>query len=427
MPDGLPSFLMFNRRKRGSTDVRANEPEDVMPGDGPNNTPDAAARSTPPAVKRMAPALDPVDVDGAPPAAPVGAADVPEPAAPVVTGEQRRRMGPAPHMVDPRGRTVTTPTYDDTGDHAADLENYRRSLADQRNPKDRDGRLKTGVKEAARGFLENFVRGGLYQGVRGAAVRGIYGAAVPNVDERRARDREIGRVEEEQGRVRAEQGWAAKLREAEEESAQRRAVTKKTEVETELLPEKAEAAETGRTQTRLLAQLRLAGRYKRGESAAFDRKLDDAGLMVMDFEKGGKIQWKEAGGQVYLLDDKTGRVTYATAEGQRVEDASKKPNAEGLTPSQAKLAEFRKTALYEQIRQREADRAAANARHESGIAAADARAAAGRAATDKRAAAQRRISQAALALQAVKEGRTVEELVREAESLGYETYDDPEQ
>jgi hypothetical protein len=109
-----------------------------------------------------------------------------------------------------------------------------------------------------------------------------------------------------------------------------------------------DASNAAKQQARLLSQLRVAGRYKRGENPALDKQLDDAGLAVGDFERGGKFQWHEAGGQVYTMDAGTGRVGYATVgdAGAPVEDASKKPNAEGLTPIQAKTVE-----------EREADRA----------------------------------------------------------------------
>jgi hypothetical protein len=328
MADLLPSFLQFKRKRQGDGPNRT--------GDGPNNTPEGATLNddAPAAPKRIAPPLnvDPAAAEAPQPDPVTPAVGAVTPAGPVVTPEERRTLGALPLQHNAKGQTVGRPEYDDTGDRSTDLETYRQGLEAQRNPEHKGSRWWTALKEAGLGFITG--------GLPGAVVRGIHGAAAPNVEERRDRDREIARVEGEQGRVRAGQGWQAKLREAQEESALRTAQTEKVKVETAEIPKQNEAARDAKSQTRLLQQLRTAGRYKRGENAALDKKLDDAGMSVSDFEKGGKFQWHEAGGQVYMMDAGTGKIDYATTGGAAVQDRSKMPNAEGLTPAQAKQAEI---------------------------------------------------------------------------------------
>jgi hypothetical protein len=319
-------------------------------------------------------------------------------------------------MQNAKGETVTRPQFDNTGDREADLENYRQQLGDQRNPKNTNSRWWEALKETGRGFLQG--------GVFGAAARGIRAAAVPNVDERAARDREIGRVEGEQGKERERRGWQAKLADAQEQSDLRRAQTEKVKVETAEIPKQNEATRAGKAQTRILSQLRVAGRYRRGENPLLDKQIEDVGMSVSDFEKGGKFQWHEAGGQVYTMDAATGKVDYATSGGAAVQDRSKMPNAEGLTPAQAKLDAFRKTALYEQIKQREKERTSREGIAAAGRASADERAAAGRASADKRALVGRRFGLMKLSVQAEKEGKTLEELVNEVQGLGGEVFED---
>lgn len=63
---------------------------------------------------------------------------------------------------------------------------------EQSNPaEDTDGRAKTGLKEAVRGFLDGFISDGLPGGIRGAAVRGIYGAVKPSVNEKRGQQQRV--------------------------------------------------------------------------------------------------------------------------------------------------------------------------------------------------------------------------------------------
>jgi hypothetical protein len=139
--------------------------------------------------------------------------------------------------------------------------------------------------------------------------------------------------------------------------ASEKAQAEHTRTQTRLLPEQVDAAARAKMQATLLSQLRLAGRYKRGENATFDSALDAAGLSVSDFEKGGKLQWHEAGGQVYVMNPSTGETRYATVDGKPVEDASKKPGEDGLTPFQSRTFADH-AAEREQRRQIEAERLA---------------------------------------------------------------------
>jgi hypothetical protein len=216
----LPPFLQFKRSRRG--DQRAVDPSERGPrdsGGGQTFLPGAATATNgaPPPAPRVNPALGLDPAAAEPPApAPVGVTEAPAAAAaPAVSPEERRGMGPAPLQRNAKGQAVGKPEYDDTGDRAADLENYRQGLEAQRNPEHKGSRWWTALKEAGLGFITG--------GLHGAAVRGIRGVAAPNIEERRDRDREIARVEGEQGRVRTEQGWQAKLAEAQADIEQKKA------------------------------------------------------------------------------------------------------------------------------------------------------------------------------------------------------------
>ena len=116
-------------------------------------------------------------------------------AGPVVTGAERRALGPLPVMRDDKGESITRPEYDDTGDERTDLTNYERSLQMFRNPKDRDGRGWSTLKRAALGFAQGVGQtGSLAGGLGGAITGGVYGAVRPNWNERVERDAEQARV-----------------------------------------------------------------------------------------------------------------------------------------------------------------------------------------------------------------------------------------
>jgi hypothetical protein len=136
----------------------------------------------------------------------------------------------------------------------------------------------------------------------------------------------------------AQEGTAQKRREAEQEAELRAAQIKKVKVETEELPKMNESKLRQGAQTRLISQLRVAGRYKRGENPGLDRQIDEAGMNVSDFEKGGKFQWHTSGGQVYTMDSTTGHIAEGAVNDKPIVDASKVPNAQGLTPAQAAAA-----------------------------------------------------------------------------------------
>jgi hypothetical protein len=262
MPDGLPQFLMFDRRKRGTT-------KRPTPGEAPGDTPPAPAPQ--PAVKAAPPVIDPAAavVEPPPPAA-VGVteAGVPVPAAPEVTGAQRRAMGPAPLQRNAKGETVGRPQYDDTGDRSADLANYDRQLESERNPKDRDGRWWTTLKEAGRGFLEG--------GLMGAAARGLRGAFSPNVNERRDRDRERARVAGEMGKERERQGWQAKLHETQADidlkNANAEYARKRPEIETERNDLRETIARDGNETRKAIAGMNDATRRSEGDANRSTRK-----------------------------------------------------------------------------------------------------------------------------------------------------------
>ena len=200
MANNLPEFLQFTRKPRRTMEARTGEDLGVA-GDVSNDSDGGAVLTDPKRIAPAVPAFDPALAEAPAPPASV------EPTAKLeVSGAERRTLGPAPLPHNAKGEAVGSPEYDDTGAPAVDLENYRRGLEGQRNPEDRDGRVKSGVKTAARMFLDTLTHGGsVGAGIRNAVVGGAYGAAVPNANERAGRDREIRRVEREQSRVQANQ------------------------------------------------------------------------------------------------------------------------------------------------------------------------------------------------------------------------------
>jgi hypothetical protein len=129
---------------------------------------------------------------------------------------------------------------------------------------------------------------------------------------------------------------------------------------------------------------------------------------------------------VYKQDARTGDWYVLSGDkttGTATSSAVTAPGGEGplrTTSPQKMMDDFRRTKLYEDLKQKQLDRAATNQRHAAGIAAANERGDKNRAAADRRATSARAIQLSRLALQAQKEKRTLQELVEEAESFGYE-------
>lgn len=119
-------------------------------------------------------------------------ASLPIPASVGTVGSPAPSVAPAASVL-PQSRYVM-PGLVTTGDERGDLGRYENDLEGWRNPADRNGRVKSGLKGAALGFVRGLATGGLAGGVGGAATGLAYGVAVPNWDERAARDAEIARV-----------------------------------------------------------------------------------------------------------------------------------------------------------------------------------------------------------------------------------------
>lgn len=263
----LPEFLQFKRYRRGEPRPRRTmesrvdeEPAAsgvVPPGDGPNNTPAPAALSTPetqpeppgvPATRprrvssssgmeqavegflqKFAPKPDaPVEPEHGALAASVTelptqpvpriaehAPEAFEPSRVPVTGKARALPAPGEMEAnDARVRDLIGAAggfdeagaatgareriTDPTGRLEKQIEHERQHLA-----QDTNGRAKSGVKLAARMFLDNFPRGGLGAGVRGAVAGGVLGVADPASDERYGQQRRAAGYQRELAGVRA--------------------------------------------------------------------------------------------------------------------------------------------------------------------------------------------------------------------------------
>lgn len=250
MAQGIPPFLQINRRPRRTMERRVGDEFE---------SPYAAAESAP-TPKRLAPAVAVPETPEAVP--PPEAAPVVAPEAVEVSPAERRRLGPAPLQRNARGETVGRPEYDDTGDRLADLTNYDRQLESERNPKDRDGRWWTTLKETVAGFAEG--------GLMGAARRGLRGLAAPNVNERRDRDRERARVHGEMGVEQKNRDWHAKLAETQADIELKKANTeytrKRPELEAERNDVRADIAREGNETRKAIAGMNDSTRRSEGEA-----------------------------------------------------------------------------------------------------------------------------------------------------------------
>lgn len=372
----LPSFLNFTRKRRGGIEHTGDEPVPLGGrdnSDGPKFLPGATTptNAAPPPTPRVNPALDLDPSAAVVPEAPEAVA-LPMAVGPEVTGEQRRKMGLAPLPVNANGETVGKPQYDDTGNRGADLENYRRGLADQRNPEDRDGRWWTALKEAGRGLLEG--------GLMGAAARGLRGAVAPNVNERRQRDREIQRVEGEQAKDFQQQTWQQKLAEAQAD-----------------------------------IELKNANAEYTRQRPAIEADRNDVRTDIA--REGFETRRAIAG-----MQDATKR-----SEGD-------KNRAVKLTAAEM-LDKFKRTKLYEDIKRYAADRksregiaanaqAGADRRTAAAQAGADRRTAATQAGADRRTLTGMKFKLMNLAIQAEKENKTLEEVINEVQTHGGEVLPD---
>ena len=356
----LPEFLRFTRKRKAAD----SDSSTFLPG-ATTATTGAPPRKMP--VVAFDPATEPAIPD------PVAPRTTPTHAGPEVTAIERRRMGFAPLPRNARGETVGRPEYDDTGDRAADLENYRRGLSEQRNPADRDGRVKSALKEAAFRFLN----GG---GIVGAVTGAIHGAVAPNIGERRQRNREIQRVTDEQAQERAQQDWYTKMQDA--------------QAGTEIKLANAEYL-----------------RARPGIEA-------DRNELRVDIAREGFETRKAIAG----MQDAT----------KRSEGAANRTIRKSIADQ---LTGFRKTALYAQIKEKQKDRnlraseGAKNRASREGIAAraqegANSRAASAQAGADRRSLSGLRFGLVKLATLADKEKKSLEELVNEIQGLGGEVFDD---
>lgn len=204
-----------------------------------------------------------------------------------LTAGDRAAAGRAPLMRDSKGRTVSKPRYENTGDRSRDLENYAADLDDYRDPKDTNGwwgRLKAALMGGMGGLAGT---GDPLGGAGGALFGFLRNLISPNSDERDWRDGERRRVAGEQGREHERRMRGLQTREA---AARVRDLEDKPEREREL------------------AQMRSRPK---------------------PFVLGGKrIN--------YRPNEQTGEWEpyEETAGGQPLVDASKVPNAEGLLPGQ---------------------------------------------------------------------------------------------
>jgi hypothetical protein len=198
---------------------------------------------------------------------------------------------------------------------------------------DANGRLKSGARMATTGIQPTDSIGNALGQIAGKFAVGLLR---PESDEQVIdRPRELKSAQAAAQGEAALEGSALKRKEAQQEAELRAAQIKKTQVEAEELPKMNESRRQQGAQTRLISQLRVAGRYKRGENPELDRQIEAAGMNVSDFEKGGKFQWHTSGGQVYTMDATTGAIAEGAVNDKPIVDASKVPNAQGLTPEQA--------------------------------------------------------------------------------------------
>ncbi|MFL6209246.1 MAG: hypothetical protein ACJ74W_10380 [Pyrinomonadaceae bacterium] len=192
------------------------------------------------------------------------------------------------------------PPYINTGDPAGDRQRYLQSLRDFRNPPDENGRVRSGLQEAARMFVENFTRGGLPAAIRGSAVGLVHGLAAPNLDERRTRNEEMGRVQQDDAYDLARQGEQAKLDLSKSQAAENNAQADWLKARPDIEAQKRADTAAQRERGAVLSNLRLLKGQKidpaNPHHAALLQRAADAGVEV------DPDSWNEAGSNLVPVD-----------------------------------------------------------------------------------------------------------------------------
>lgn len=312
------------------------------------------------------------------------------------------------------------------------LEEHKGHLEDYR-PQPQKG-FKRWVGPILQGFLGGMRRGDVMGGLGGALFGGVRAAVDP-----RAADRDWETTEKAQTDARITQ-----------EQARASDHWKRLLAQSEVQKNVAQATElTGRADAKATAEAeRRKGQHARSLVSMFNRlpefdpnDPDNSDLVAQMREAGLPVVAKKANQQIrFVQDPKTGEWSVVAADkqtGQAAASAVTGPEGKPFVTSSAQkmLDDFRRTKHYADIKQKELDRksreaeGAKNRSSREGIAAANRSAANDRAAAaqkgaNERASAARRISLSNLALQAEKENRTLEDIVREAEKYGYEPFDD---
>lgn len=200
--------------------------------------------------------------------------------------------GAPPTTVAPE--TVERERYASEGGRAssdAEIDDlHLKQLQNNPNPKDRNGRLKSGLTMGLRAMSDWMARGGDWQGGLAAlATGGAAGAVKSNQDEIEFQGQQVAQIKKRQAE-------REQQRKSDIEAQAKITNTNKTVAETaNILGEparedaKAKAAAKAKEQATLMAQLRLAKRYKKGENPEFDKRLENAEIMQPDFEPDKKL------------------------------------------------------------------------------------------------------------------------------------------
>ena len=407
----LPDFLNFTRKRRAPMDERIPDGSSVVEAgmgvesdataqDQPNSPEVDFQPSAPPSRNPWMDVFNPATKSSE-----VDATATPPVVAPTV-----------PNAIVPAGLpgTVENPTE---GTRLQQIEAERNTLAAQRNPDDKDGRWWTALKEAGLGFV-----GG---GLMGALTGGLRGAIAPNVNERRARDGEVKRLDREAARERQSTTWQQQLKLQESQINENNAQAQERRARPHMEADKTAARAKDQKARALVSIFRNLPEFdpNDAENADLVAQLKDAGLPVVAKKRGQQLKFiqdpKTGAWDVIAGDKATGTATSSnvtTAGGGQLVTAS----------AQKMVDDFRRTKMYSDIRERTKDRASREGIAAANRNAANGRAAAGIASAEKRALAGRRFNLGRLAIQAEKEGKSLESLVKEIQSLDGEVYDENE-